>query len=86
MIESTSSDQIEVFPNPTRSSITIIHEQEDKNPIQEIIIFSITGEKFLSSFKNFKISLEGLPHGFYFIKVRLTDNQFFVRKIIKVGG
>ena len=86
MIESTASDQIEVFPNPTRSSITIIHEQEDKNPIQEIIIFSITGEKCFSTFKNFKISLEGLPHGFYFIKVRLTDNQFFVRKIIKVGG
>ena len=80
-----SINDIKIVPNPTSTTINIVYIQESQNPILSIDVFSFSGEKVLSNTKRAGISLEKLPGGFYFIKIRLADNQIVVRKIIKVN-
>lgn len=80
IIQNNNLDNLYIFPNPFSSNITIV------NPLDfaemRIVIFNSIGEllddKILSNNKT-EINLNHLPNGFYFIKVKLKNEE----KIIK---
>ena len=71
-----------VYPNPTNQYLNI----ESEKMIQQIQIFDLTGKLVLSdtSVRDFswRINVDGLPKGLYFIKSFLDNQQVIVRKVI----
>lgn len=80
-VPENSIESIQYYPNPTSSSVTI----EAKETIQQLSLFTITGEKIKDFYPNEKtttISLEHLAAGIYLVSVQtLNAKENF--KIIK---
>jgi hypothetical protein len=79
----TKSDwnEINVFPNPASSLITI----DSDFPIAEIYISAISGETLLRTQEK-TIDIEQLPNGIYFLKTIYSDKEkpFTINRIIKI--
>jgi hypothetical protein len=71
-------DQITIFPNPTNTTIFI----ESEKPILNIEIFNQQGQLVATTSTN-SVSVFELPKGLYMVKVRLIDNSYEMKKIIK---
>lgn len=72
-----SGSAINIFPNPTQSSITVISSE----PISSIVITNTLGQKVFSRAYNDKkiiINMQDLPVGVYYLKI--NDNNY---KVIK---
>ena len=78
-INSVSTKQLTIYPNPTKSEIFI----ESELPIQKVEIYSLSGALLLSD-NNFNgtISLSSLLKGTYIVKI-YTDSGVKIRKIVK---
>ena len=78
-IEDIQSQNISVYPNPTKDEIFI----QSELPINKIEIYSLTGSLMISANSvNGKISVFALPRGIYLLKV-YTDKGLITKKIIK---
>ncbi len=77
-----SSDQINIFPNPSQGHFTIQTETSFDNA--ELTIFNVIGENIYQgklSFKTAEIDLSSQSGGVYFISIK-TGSQSINRKII----
>ncbi|MBI2280655.1 MAG: T9SS type A sorting domain-containing protein, partial [Bacteroidetes bacterium] len=74
-----SSLEIEIYPNPTLSQLTIDTELD----ISEIIIVDITGKTIKTIKQNTNsVNVANLSNGIYFIKV-ITDEKTITKKFVK---
>ena len=84
----TAINTINIYPNPTSSSITITlpFSITSKNSI--INFYDILGEKVLPSYSTQSlqttIDLSSLSQGIYFLEV-ITDVEWTVRKVVKIN-
>jgi hypothetical protein len=80
--QNNNLDNLYIFPNPFSSNITIV------NPLDfaemRIVIFNSIGEllddKILSNNKT-EINLNHLPNGFYFINVKLKNEEKTIKAL-----
>ena len=77
-IDENDDVTISVYPNPAHDIIRV--ETCHGASVQGIEIYSVTGQKVLSSTET-EINVSALPKGVYFISV-YTENQKIVEKII----
>lgn len=71
------NDKILIYPNPATNLIKIYSDAK----ITNVSILDINGRKIINTDKA-EINVSNLPAGVYLIKI-LTDNQTFMKKIIK---
>lgn len=69
---------ITIFPNPTQGTVNI--QLVNKN-VQIIRVYTLTGELVQTHYSS-KFSISEFPDGLYFVVIQ-TDNETFVRKLIK---
>lgn len=79
-------DFIEVYPNPTSSSI-IIKSKNMSMTDMKIVLLSSLGQKIfeydLNLTKDFQIDLSNLKSGLYFLQVTNDKGVYIIKKIIK---
>ena len=72
-----------VFPNPTKSLINIINNED----LSEISITDITGKIVYSindiNSKEFQVNMSKFNSGIYFIKVKINSGEIKSTKVIK---
>lgn len=71
------NNTIKLHPNPVRDILSV----ETTLEIQSVEIYSIQGQKVLSSKQN-QINLENLPSGIYTVKITDNNDKVAVKKII----
>ncbi len=76
-----------LYPNPATDNINLSFE-ETPNEELELSIYSATGaivkQQKLSSFENdYKINIEGLESGVYFVKIQSAEGTLYSSKFIK---
>ncbi|MEP7169588.1 MAG: T9SS type A sorting domain-containing protein, partial [Bacteroidota bacterium] len=86
--EINNLNQLNIFPNPTNSLITIKFEFSKAQNIQ-LNIYNVLGEEIYSSKENYsggefsrEINLKQFCNGIYFIQLRTAD-KLFNKKIVK---
>ena len=81
-IESTSSNNIKVYPNPVSDELVIENESNSENVYFEI--YNSIGEKIFSGsfIRSIIIPTSGLSKGVYFIKIE-NEKTFEYRKVVK---
>ena len=79
--QNISNSEVKLFPNPTKSQITIVGNAFELNQIK---IYSIFGQDISSSAKivslqesALTLDLSNLKSGFYFIKTKTTANKVY---------
>jgi len=86
---STFTDLVSVYPNPTKGGTTLKISTENQSSIQKYTIYNFLGSVLLTksienTFGNFtdKIDLSSYPNGMYFIEVTVDGNKM-TKKLIK---
>lgn len=81
--ELSNTDKFTVFPNPTKSNLSIAA----KDQIQRIRLVSLTGSTVIQqeiNSKNVKIQLEGIERGIYLLQVELNNQHTeTIRVVVK---
>lgn len=80
-VSSLMSDNISIYPNPTRGVLNI----RSKENIKQVIISNITGETILTNSnenQTHSINLSHIKNGIYIITIK-TDSGIVTRKLIK---
>jgi Secretion system C-terminal sorting domain len=78
--ENKNVDDIQIYPNPTKS---IVHIQST-NPVKSIEVCDISGKTILrqqNCFEN-SIDLSSVQNGLYFLKIAF-ENRVIVKKVTK---
>lgn len=84
-IESTASNKklnlinASVSPNPAKDFINIATKNSS---IKDVSVFNTLGKQ-VASFNTNSFSIKDLVDGIYFLKIKTTDNQFAIKKIVK---
>jgi len=81
----TSSDEIQIYPNPSPQFITLRHKS---SLIESYTIYDILGRE-VSTLRQIKanqhrISLQNLISGVYFIRVQFSNSLAITQKIVKI--
>ena len=76
--ETSLSDNILLYPNPTKNQIEIKTDIK----IKEVFVFDIAGRVMMQQEERI-INMRSLPNGVYFIKIIMLSNQSITKKIIK---
>lgn len=73
---------LNIYPNPFTNGVSI----ESINPIQQIILFDVTGRSIVN--RNYEegsfLELENLIEGLYFLKLHFYNGRTFIQKLIKL--
>ena len=81
-LESQKTEELSLYPNPTKRSITI----EGNEPIRNIEIWNYTGKNLsriqTDTEKKVTVSIEDLSPGAYFVKIQL-NSSIKIMKLIK---
>jgi hypothetical protein len=75
---STMNSEVILYPNPVQSELNI----KSKKAIQSTSIIDLRGSVLIESYTN-TITVNQLPNGVYFAKVKTTDGGIIVCKFIK---
>jgi hypothetical protein len=75
---SQESDLVSVYPNPTGSQINI----KSHEAVSDVIIYTSSGEKVLTTDASKSIDISYMPNGFYIISVQ-TESGTYISKILK---
>jgi hypothetical protein len=78
--ETSNTDDIEIFPNPSKNSVQV--KVPDPNQDFEINIYSFTGELLVKSKNNTTIYLENFANGIYILTLSQKDKTW-TTKIVK---
>lgn len=76
------SAAVAVYPNPVTDFATITCANPGTK-IENLQLFDLTGKAQCITFVNNRIDLRNLPDGLYFLKVKTSDGQLTVKKIVK---
>ena len=76
---------LKVYPNPAQTGqvhIEMIHET-----IKEVRLVNIAGKEILHrkpgwGTRKYQLNLDRIPNGIYFLRVKTTDNQVVVKKLV----
>ena len=79
--KNTLSNQIKLFPNPTRNHLVIDYPTQES--INKIEVFNPLGKKVLKT-KNTTINMSSFISGVYFVKIIFNNNISVLKKIIKL--
>lgn len=81
-VKNEKSDQLSVFPNPTKNELTFI--TSTPKIIQHIVVYDLKGKNVLtvSNPTANTIDVSALPQGHYVLKIA-TDDNVIVKKFIK---
>jgi hypothetical protein len=71
--------EISVYPTPTTGELNV----RSDNVVLSIEIYSITGQKLMTSLRTSRINISGLEDGVYFSKILTADGKSTVVKVIK---
>jgi hypothetical protein len=79
-IEETSlnSNLIQIYPNPTTAQIEI----KTNEKIKEVSIINIEGRQMIKQ-SELIIDMQPFPNGIYLVRIKLADNQYVTKRIIK---
>jgi uncharacterized protein YjdB len=72
--------EIVIYPNPTRGELRM---ENGEWKMENVEIFDVLGKKQQLSIVNCQLSIEHLPTGIYFIRIKTTTGDIITRKIIK---
>lgn len=83
--EKGNTNQIRVYPNPSKDNISIDLHDIKESCIIELIspLGQVLKKELISSNSTYNLSLEGLNNGLYFINVYIADSLYQSIKIIK---
>ncbi len=76
---------LKVYPNPTKTGQ--VHIEMTHETIKEVGLVNIAGKKILQrkpgwGISKYQLNLDGIPNGIYFLRVKTTDNQIVVKKLV----
>ena len=74
------SAEVNLYPNPTSGVISI--QNNSALPIENVEVYSITGQKVLTSTST-KIDLSALNSGIYFVKLIAQEGTSITKKVVK---
>ena len=77
-VDSRTLQQISLYPNPARSTITV----EGIQDIAEINIISLAGSRVMTVKETKVVNIENLAEGIYFIRIQ-TGNETLTTKFVK---
>ncbi|MGB0891749.1 MAG: T9SS type A sorting domain-containing protein [Flavobacteriaceae bacterium] len=77
----TFSNQIRLFPNPSKNYISINYPKQES--INKIEVFNSLGKKILNT-KNATINISSFKSGVYFVKIIFNNNKWVLKKFIKL--
>ncbi|WP_196885521.1 T9SS type A sorting domain-containing protein [Aureivirga sp. CE67] len=69
-----------VYPNPSSSNVTVSIKNQE---VKSISLYSITGKRLNTIENSNTLNLSSYKEGIYFIKVLTTQNEVYLRKIVK---
>ncbi|HLS30341.1 MAG TPA: T9SS type A sorting domain-containing protein [Flavobacteriaceae bacterium] len=75
-----TENKITLYPNPVEE---VLHIETKAENIQQIELFSITGQRLKTWENQSEIDLSSFSEGNYFVKISKTDNQTVTKQIIK---
>jgi hypothetical protein len=70
-----------VYPNPAQNAISIVLPASTE--LSEAAIYTITGQKVLTTTNSQNIDISSLVAGTYFLKGTTTEGTSFTKKIMK---
>jgi hypothetical protein len=81
----SSQYELRIYPNPTETGRVTL--EMNTGEISEIRLINITGKEVVSRKMEFGtpkylLTLENIPNGIYFVRVKNTENKVVVRKLI----
>ena len=86
--EITSSNAIQIFPNPTRGYFTVSPDA-NSGDIRELLLISVTGVQYplqpgLSSNGQFRFHLnnQNIPGGIYIVKTIMADDRVYINRLM----
>ncbi len=74
---------VEIYPNPANNFVTISNSSNEKISIQLINTLGKVIKRVETVDNNYKLSIENLPVGLYFLQIRTSDNRMVTKKLIK---
>ena len=85
LVENDNTNQIRVYPNPAKDDINLdLLDVKESSTIELISpLGQLLKKELISSNSTYKLSLEGLNNGLYFINVYIADSLSQSIKIIK---
>lgn len=81
----SSQFDLKIYPNPTETGrITL---EMNTGEISEIRLINIAGKEILTrniefGTPRYQLSLEDIPNGIYFVRVKTTENKVVVKKLV----
>ena len=75
----TNATTLTTYPNPVKSRVTI----ESVEEVNEIAIYTLTGQIMRVSQLNNSIDMSELPKGYYLIKATTVSGKTLTNKVIK---
>jgi hypothetical protein len=78
-INQTDIAKVSVFPNPAQSHLYF----ESVSAIEEIGIYTLTGQKMKTTIQGSSVATDALPTGVYFLKGTFADGHSFATRFVK---
>lgn len=78
-LSQTAEDKIKIYPNPTKGKIYA----ETNTDIHLLQLFNIYGKVLVSAKHQNVINIDLLENGVYILKIKLTDGNIMVKKVVK---
>lgn len=75
------SSKIQLYPNPTQDVLYIENHSSEK--IDQVEVYSISGQKILTRNEFQQINLSSLNAGIYFVKIITVSGASFTQKVVK---
>ena len=83
-IQQTDNIVFNCYPNPTEGMVKINTTFTDHYTLELYTVLGTRLQKFETTQNFSTIDISHLPNGVYFLKVRISDSERFVKKIIKI--
>lgn len=72
--------QVSVYPNPVQDKLYI---DTNEQPIDQVLIFDMTGRQFIAKIVNNSIDVSTFPNGIYTIRLTVKDEDFYKKIIVE---
>lgn len=78
-VQEVETNLVSLYPNPTNDFFTV----QSSEKVVSVQVYSVTGQKVLSSKNSEKINVSALNAGVYFVEIKTVDGKLTTKKIIK---